>query len=92
MAKNSFWDEYKLIKEIGKNGRGDVLRIGYAAKGDKEFVDVRTFYHDRDTDELMPGKGASIPVDIADEVIDGIRDTLKWLDESLKAEVATNSF
>ncbi len=63
-----FWDEYNIIKEIPKNDKGDVIRVATARRGNSTYVDVRTFYLDAVELELKPGKGISIPEDLADEV------------------------
>ena len=64
-----FWDTEKLIGSIGKNDKGDEIQIRTVSKRGKQFVDVRTYYRDEDG-ELKPGKGISIPDDLADEVAD----------------------
>ena len=66
-GEKKFWDNYKLIKDIPKNDKGDVIRIGQGSRNGKDYVDVRTFYLDEDL-VLKPGKGISIPDDLADEI------------------------
>lgn len=72
MAVNKFWDKEELVAEIGKNEKGDVIKIQKVEKSGKQYVDVRTFYVDKNSGELMPGKGISIPSDLADEVANDI--------------------
>lgn len=69
MAKDGkFWDNYELVTEVGKNDKGDVIRVGKAEKNGKQFIDIRTYYVDKTTSELMPGKGIAIPDDLVDEI------------------------
>lgn len=67
-SDKKFWDSYEEFKVIPKNDKGDVIKIALATKGTKEYVDVRTFYLDEITLEMKPGKGISIPSDLADEI------------------------
>lgn len=62
----SFWDETILVSELPKNDKGDVIRVQRVRKRKAWYVDVRTFYVKNG--ELLPGKGISIPDDLADEV------------------------
>ncbi len=72
--EKKFWDEYKAVKDVPKNDKGDVIRIGVGTRNGKAYVDVRTYYMDEDL-VLKPGKGISIPEDLADEVALTIIDT-----------------
>lgn len=66
--RGDFWDSYKEIGNLGKNDKGDQIIVALTSKKGKEYVDVRTWYTDKTTQQLAPGKGISIPVDLADEV------------------------
>lgn len=69
---SEFWSSYELVKEIEKNDKGDVIRIAIARKNSKTYVDVRNYYTDKNNGELKPGKGISIPDDLADEIAEAI--------------------
>lgn len=62
-----FTDKEKRIAEISKNDKGDVIRITKLQKNGKTYVDVRTWYVDKDGN-LKPSKGIWIPDDLVDEV------------------------
>lgn len=62
-----FWDSEQLIGTVPKNNKGDEIQVRKVTKGSREMVDVRTYYRD-DAGDLQPGKGISIPDDLADEV------------------------
>lgn len=61
-----FWDQEIEVGSVGKNQKGDEIKIKLVSKNNREFVDVRTWY--MKDGELKPGKGISIPVDSADAV------------------------
>lgn len=65
MAK-SFWDTEKTIATLPKNDRGEEIHVKKVTKGKKEYIDVRAFYPK--DNELLPGKGIAIPIDLADEI------------------------
>jgi hypothetical protein len=67
MKEKKFWDDYKVVKDVPKNDKGDVIRVGIGTRNGRSYVDVRTYYLDEDL-VLKPGKGISIPDDLADEV------------------------
>jgi hypothetical protein len=79
--QGAFWDFKHEFASVGKNDRGDVIKIVYAVKGRNEYIDVRTFYTDRHTGELMPGKGIAIPADLADEVANQILEATAQVDK-----------
>ncbi|MCU7521945.1 MAG: transcriptional coactivator p15 [Ignavibacteria bacterium] len=68
------WDTEKLVGTVGKNQKGDEIQIRLTSLKGKSYVDVRTYYKDKN-DELKPGKGISIPDDLADEVATIIMDS-----------------
>lgn len=78
MAKNNKpfeWDDYKLISEIERHDKDDVIKVGKAVLKDRNYVDVRNFYLNKTTDELSPGKGIAIatiddlPIQVAAAII-----------------------
>lgn len=58
--KDFAWDQYKVVDEMLRSEKGDVIRVARAKLNGKDYVDVRNFYLDK-TDELRPGKGIAIP-------------------------------
>lgn len=73
MAKtNSFWDEEYNEVVLEKNIKGDEIHIKSVRKGKNNYIDVRTFYHDRETGEMLPGKGITLHEEIADDVANAI--------------------
>lgn len=63
---SQFWDHERLIKSIDKNDRGGTIKIKWVKKESHEYIDVRNFYIKNG--EELPGKGISIPVNLADEI------------------------
>jgi len=63
----SFWDTEEVLAEIEKNDRGEKIVIKRCTKGEKGFVDIRTFFVDKD-EELRPGKGIAIPEGLTERV------------------------
>ncbi len=58
----------------GKN----VIRVQKSEYKGYEFLDVRKFYKDEETEEYKPTKkGIAIPLDVADEVADAIKEVNK---------------
>ena len=88
---DKFWDRESEPIVIGKNDKGDVIQIKKVMKNNKEFTDVRSWYVDKKTGELKPGKGITIPDDLADEVAEQIMSSanLKYVDEPKKGEKAS---
>ena len=72
MSEN-FWDSEKEIVSLPKNGRGEEIKVKRVSKKGKDFIDVRTFYPDR-LGDLCPGKGISIPIELADDIAKAISD------------------
>ena len=70
MAKD-FWDTEVEIISLKKNLRGEELKVKKVTKSGKTFIDVRTFYPGAE-DEMLPGKGISIPENLASEVSEAI--------------------
>ncbi len=63
------------MKEI-KSGKGLIGVQKNEYKG-KVYIDIRKFYEDRDTGEWKPTrKGISIPINLAEEVAESIRELL----------------
>ena len=67
----AFWDTEETIASFPKNERGEEIVVKSVTKGVRSFVDVRTFYPGK-AGELLPGKGLSIPEDLADAVANSI--------------------
>ena len=66
----AFWDKEVEIATYPKNNRGEEIKIKKVKKGNKTYVDVRTFYMQDGVQK--PGKGVSIPDDLADEIAQSI--------------------
>ena len=63
-----------IVWEFNKNARGEVLRIDCHTWKGKPLVAVRTWYRDRDSGELRPGReGFSIHPDKLAELETGIK-------------------
>lgn len=62
-----FWDVERLVGDVRKNQRGEVIRVSQTEKDNRKYVDVRVFYPGRDND-MRPGKGIALPSEIAGEV------------------------
>lgn len=61
-----FWESEVVLGEIDKNDRGEKIIVKKCTKGNKSFIDVRTFFLKDEV--LCPGKGIAIPEDLSDEV------------------------
>lgn len=70
MAKGNgeFWDKEKTVKEVEINDKNKIV-IKKVLKSNKEYIDVRKWYLDKDG-EWKPGKGIAVPDDLVDEVAD----------------------
>lgn len=55
------WDKYDVVAEIERMDKDDVIRVASAELKGKNYVDVRNFWLNKNTDELAPGKGIAIP-------------------------------
>ena len=71
---DQFWDEENLVGQVPK-GR-DVVQVRRCVKKQRCYIDIRTFWHD-DADELRPGKGVALPVEVAEKVIELMREAVK---------------
>lgn len=76
-TKGGFWDAESVPTIVDKNDKGDQIQVRLVKKGDSVYVDVRNFYMKNET--LNPGKGISIPVDLADEISLAITDLTQKL-------------
>lgn len=65
------WEKEKVIAQVGKNDKGDFIKVSLVQMKGKDYVDVRNFWHNKEG-ECLPGKGIVIPADIADEIADKI--------------------
>lgn len=88
---DKFWDRESDPIIIGKNDKGDEIQVKKVVNNGKEFTDVRSWYVDKKTDTLKPGKGIAIPDDLADEVAQAIFDAanLNFTDEKPKKKKAS---
>jgi len=65
------WDSEEIIGEFEK-GKDTVLVHKNTLKG-KEYISIRLYYTDKDTNELKPTKkGITLPTDVMRDVICGI--------------------
>ncbi len=68
----SFWDEEFGEVVLEKNIKGDEVHIKSVRKRNNRYIDVRTFYQDRNDGEMKPGKGITLHEEIADDVANAI--------------------
>ena len=80
MAGDKFWDKERIAGSVPKNSKGEELIVKLVEKKGKQYADIRTFYVDT-TGKLAPGKGATIPIDIADEVYGLLEKVIEWANE-----------
>lgn len=69
LETSGFWDTQRVIEDISKGSRGEIIRVSRVTKGRHSYVDVRNWFLSQETGELLPGKGIAIPVDVADRVL-----------------------
>lgn len=70
----SFWDSEKVLAELDKGA--EKIFVKRVTKGNREFIDIRTFWLD-DSDDWRPSrKGIAIPLELAKDVADAVRDGL----------------
>lgn len=62
-----FWDVERVVGQVRKNERGEVIQVRHTEKDSRTYVDVRVFYPGGN-DGLRPGKGIALPADLADEI------------------------
>jgi hypothetical protein len=75
----SFWDNEQAVAEIKKNERGEVISVKLVTKSNRQFIDVRNFYVNKEGD-LAPAKGIALPIDLAVEVAEQILAAVKQAD------------
>ena len=68
----AFWDEEYGEVVLEKNVKGDEVHIKSVRKGNNRYIDVRTFYQDKDDGQMKPGKGITLHEEIADDVAQAI--------------------
>jgi predicted DNA binding protein len=66
--QTGFYDNEVLITEIPKNDKGDVIRIKKVKLKKTVYVEIRHWYVNKDSQNLLPSKGILIPDDLVDEV------------------------
>lgn len=67
----AFWDSEDILAEIDKGT--ERIFVKRVTKGERAYIDVRTFWLD-DSDEWRPSKkGIAIPVDLAEDVAAAIQ-------------------
>lgn len=59
---SEFWDEQVIMGEVSRGERNKIV-VSTTRKGDKRYIDIRTFYTERNSDIWIPGKGISIPLE-----------------------------
>ena len=84
VADNEFWDQEKLVGEVTKNARGEMIRVKYVTKRGRAYVDVRTFYRD-DQGNLRPSRGISIPENVVPSVIRLLQSACQYLSAEARA-------
>lgn len=65
-----FWDSEALIGKITKNSREEI-HIKKVQKNGRDYIDIRTFWYDSNSDEYKPSqKGVTVPYDAFEEFKD----------------------
>lgn len=63
-----FWDSEELLGKFVKNSREEI-HIKRVTKNTRQYVDIRTFWFDSNSDEFRPSqKGVAIPVEFIGEL------------------------
>ena len=63
-----FWDQEVLLGKFVKNSR-EGIHIKRVSKNGREYVDIRTFWYDGQSDEFRPSqKGLAIPFEFVGEL------------------------
>lgn len=63
-----FWDSEELLGKFVKNSREEI-HIKKVGKNNREYIDIRTFWFDSNSDEFRPSqKGVAIPVEFVGEL------------------------
>jgi len=71
----AFWDSETVLAEIDKGE--EKIFVKKVTKGNRSYIDVRTFWLDED-DEWKPSKkGIAIPLELAGEVVEAIQKGLE---------------
>ena len=66
----SFWDSEELLAELDKGSEKIIVKK--VTKGNRTYVDVRTFWLDDDEEWRPSKKGIAIPVELAKEVAEAV--------------------
>ncbi|MCX7922299.1 MAG: transcriptional coactivator p15/PC4 family protein [Clostridia bacterium] len=67
---SEFWDSEQLLGKMVKNSREEVYIKKVEKKG-KQYIDIRTFWFDGNSDEFRPSqKGITIPYESIKEFKD----------------------
>ena len=74
MPEKKFWDKESrdhVTIDLGSTGE---IRVKRVVMGTRESIDIRRWYPNRDTGELLPGKGVLVPLEdsIPEEVAQAI--------------------
>lgn len=72
----AFWDSEELVGKITKNSREEI-QIKKVQKSGRDYIDIRTFWYDSNSDDYKPSqKGVTVPYDAFEE----FRDILSEID------------
>lgn len=64
MARQSNYEMETKVHAWEKNDRGEEVQINVANSGrGSRYVDIRTWYPDKETDEMAMGKGCAFPLE-----------------------------
>jgi hypothetical protein len=74
-TSEKFWDLEVTICEVPKNEKNKIV-IKNVSKDDKDYVDVRNYYLDKEGN-WMPAKGIAIPMENASDVANIILGAVK---------------
>ena len=82
-----YWDEQKVVKEIQRGERGDMIKVTLCRKGKNQFVDVRNYFVNSSGVLTPTRKGIAIPADLVNDVADALEEVKEEVLENL-AEVS----
>ncbi len=69
------------VKSIDR-GYGKTIKIKIAYWKDNAYIDVREYYSNEDSEESLPTKkGVRFPIDMIDEILEGLADAKKQISE-----------
>lgn len=61
-----------------KKNKSMEIRAEFSEYNGKRFLNMREWYEDRDTEEMRPGKGFTIPLNKVEDFFEALKE---WMDE-----------